>query len=466
MYYAVQICAATRMATMQQQTADYKWNGADLVGKGAYGRVYKVIFSFNVEKNAQFSYVNQCEIIFYKYSFIFYLSYKKGNEMTTGKEVAIKVFSGFTLEMYINREAETLKRCQHENIVQFLALQDVDHVLYRKDVIIMEYCARGNLLDFIDSQPNGLKSSQFLRMCDNLISAIKHLHEKSLVHRDIKPQNILISCSDDGTNIYKLADFGAARVLMPNQTYGSLYGTFEYIHPDIFAKFYAHALDVIPPQHFNNTHELWSIGVLLYEAASGMLPFEPKNGRDPKTMYRMLSKKQINQISAKEEEEGIIVWSTELPDNCAINEKIKREITPFLAHLISPVNLSFESFFHEAKAFLASAQDASTQNEKKKSNEKEMPVENRTVLQPRTNEQTEKKVQIKKAKRLRGKKQKENRVTKKKTKPMQRACKNNWWRISSKYKAFHYFYSSITTNKINLHIFVKYCTKQNRNVSI
>lgn len=44
MYYAVQICAATRMATMQQQTADYKWNGADLVGKGAYGRAYKVIF--------------------------------------------------------------------------------------------------------------------------------------------------------------------------------------------------------------------------------------------------------------------------------------------------------------------------------------------------------------------------------------------------------------------------------------
>lgn len=187
--------------------------------------------------------------------------------------------------------------------------------------------------DMIDSNPNGLSSSEFFRVCGDLVSAMEYLHKMKLVHRDIKPGNIVISKCCDGKSIYKVADFGAARTLRPNQHYSSLYGTYEYVHPDIFVNFYRQALDIAPTvKVFNETHEMWSVGVTLYETATGKLPFKPKSGReDCKTMYKMTSAKQHGQISATEEKDGI-EWSRELPQSCMIEQK--DDVTRFLAGLL------------------------------------------------------------------------------------------------------------------------------------
>lgn len=153
------------------------------------------------------------------------------------------------------------------------------------------------------------------------------------MHRDIKPGNILISTCCPGRSVYKIADFGAARFLKANQRFGSLYGTYEYMHPDIFAKYYYKALIINPPvQLFKETHDLWSIGITLFEAATGRLPFEPRNGRaDPKIMNEMINGKQCDHISAKEGEGGI-EWTRELPKSCAIENK--DVVTSFLAGLL------------------------------------------------------------------------------------------------------------------------------------
>lgn len=58
---------------------------------------------------------------------------------------------------------------------------------------------------------------------------MKHLRDLDIVHRDIKPGNIMKVTSDDGTAIYKLADFGAARELQDDENFVSLYGTEEYL---------------------------------------------------------------------------------------------------------------------------------------------------------------------------------------------------------------------------------------------
>lgn len=369
---------------MQLQIANYKWDCSNQIGKGAFGRVYK------------------------------------GNSIKSGEEVAIKCFQ-FTLNCYMNREAETMKLAAHQNIVKFLGLEQTDQKIPRR-VLIMEYCPAGDLQEFIDSRPNGLPPMEFLRLSDNLISATKHLFEKSLVHRDIKPSNILFSTHVDGTSIYKLADFGAARVLMPDESYGSLYGTYEYVHPDIFAKFYAHDLDIRPPsQYFNRYHEFWSIGVTLFEAASGRLPFNPKNGRpDRKAMYKMISQKQNDQISAKEVAEGQIEYSTELPENCAISDEMKHDITNLLVLLMS----SKESPFVEASGFLKSAREKITIKSNK------VPMKQTKLLRRRANTQKENQSPVKNVLQLRSaKKLKKHQVPMKK-KCLYRAGKNNWWRVT------------------------------------
>lgn len=246
--------------------------------------------------------------------------------------MAIKWFEG-TPDLYITREAETLKKCNHKNVVKFLGLESVEKVIVERQVLAMEFCSGGNLQEMIDSNPNGLSSTEFFRVCEDLVSAIKYLHKMKLVHRDIKPGNIVISKCCDGKSIYKVADFGAARTLRPNQHYSSLYGTYEYVHPDIFVNFYRQALDITPTvKVFNETHEMWSVGVTLFETATGKLPFNPKSGReDCKTMYKMTSAKQHGQISATEGKDGI-EWSRELPQSCMIEQK--DNVTRFLAGLL------------------------------------------------------------------------------------------------------------------------------------
>ncbi|XP_055308833.1 serine/threonine-protein kinase TBK1-like [Sitodiplosis mosellana] len=182
----------------------------------------------------------------------------------------------------------------HENVVKFFGFEKVDGT--NKKAIIMDNC-EGNLQDAIDNKPNGLAISEVMRLDQNIVGAMARLRSKNVIHRDIKPGNILLFRQEDGQSIYKLTDFGAARFLKPDETYGSLYGTFEYLHPDIFGKYYAHNLNILPEQRFTDGHELWSIGVTIYEAITGELPFEPKKGRqDPQNMYTMISQKNIDDI--------------------------------------------------------------------------------------------------------------------------------------------------------------------------
>lgn len=67
---------------------------------------------------------------------------------------------------------------------------------------------------------------------------MKHLRDNNLVHRDLKPGNIMKYISIDGTTVYKLTDFGAARELEDGQQFVSLYGTEEYL---VIHMFHIHA---------------------------------------------------------------------------------------------------------------------------------------------------------------------------------------------------------------------------------
>lgn len=239
---------------------------------------------------------------------------------------------------YVQREADTMSLADHKNVVKLLGFEKIEELAVTKRVIAMEYCTEGCLQQLIDSNPNGISSDEFYTLGGHVVSAMQHLNEINIVHRDIKPANIMIS-KIDGHSVYKIGDFGAARILQSNQTYGSLYGTYEYMHPDIFTLFHYQNLDIYPTvKRFNQNYEHWSVGATFYEALTGQLPFRPKQGRDDKTMFKMISGKKIGQISAVEKDNGI-EWASELPETCSVENK--KKVTALLAGLLKVSN-----FYH------------------------------------------------------------------------------------------------------------------------
>lgn len=199
----------------------------------------------------------------------------------------------------------------------------------------MEYCNGKDLRELIRANPFGLPEQLYLSVQSDLIAALKQLQEKEIFHGDIKPENILISVSSDRHMSFKLADFGAARILPPGERFETVNGTYEYLHPEMFEKHYAHALHIIPrAQTFEASHEIWSVGVTLYEAAVGQLPFDPTPRRANHTiMHRMISEKPPNHLSATQEN-GQIKWMKELPATCSLTMAMKIKITSFLVGLL------------------------------------------------------------------------------------------------------------------------------------
>ena len=132
----------------------------------------------------------------------------------------------------------------------------------------MELCTGGSLFNLLDDPENsyGLDEDEFLLVLSHLSAGMNHLRDNNLVHRDLKPGNIMKFIKDDGGVVYKLTDFGAARELQDDQQFVSLYGTEEYLHPDMYERA---VLRKPVGKTFGATVDLWSIGVTLYHVATG-----------------------------------------------------------------------------------------------------------------------------------------------------------------------------------------------------
>lgn len=276
----------------------------------------------------------------------------QGVNKNTGEPVAVKTFNQLSHmrphDVQI-REFEVLKKVKHENIVKLLAIEEEQEG--KGKVIVMELCTGGSLFNILDDPENtyGLKEEEFLLVLEHLSAGMKHLRDNNLVHRDLKPGNIMKFISDDGTTIYKLTDFGAARELEEDEQFVSLYGTEEYLHPDMYERA---VLRKAVRKTFGATVDLWSIGVTLYHVATGNLPFRPYGGRRNKeTMYFITTKKESGVISGTQSlENGPINWCRTLPKSCQLSYGLKKYVTPLLAGLLEVDTQkiwTFDKFFLE-----------------------------------------------------------------------------------------------------------------------
>uniref|UniRef100_A0A8C3ABR1 TANK-binding kinase 1 n=1 Tax=Cyclopterus lumpus TaxID=8103 RepID=A0A8C3ABR1_CYCLU len=253
------------------------------------------------------------------------------------------------------REFEVLKKLNHKNIVKLFAVEEESNT--RHKVLVMEYCPCGSLYTVLEESSNayGLPEDEFLLVLHDVVAGMNHLREYGIVHRDIKPGNIMRVIGEDGHSVYKLTDFGAARELEDDEQFVSLYGTEEYLHPDMYER------AVLRKDHqkkYGATVDLWSIGVTFYHAASGSLPFRPFEGprRNKEVMYKIITEKPSGTISGHQKcENGKIEWSTEMPVSCSLSKGLQSLLTPVLANILEADQekcWGFDQFFAETNDIL------------------------------------------------------------------------------------------------------------------
>ncbi|KAG8524843.1 Serine/threonine-protein kinase Nek5, partial [Galemys pyrenaicus] len=159
------------------------------------------------------------------------------------------------------KEVSLLAKMKHPNIVTFFSSFQENNRLF----IVMEYCDGGDLMKRISRQRGVLFSEdQILSWFVQISLGLKHIHDRKILHRDVKAQNIFLSKNG---MVAKLGDFGIARALNNSMELArTCVGTPYYLSPEICQN-----------KPYNNKTDIWSLGCVLYELCTLRHPFAGDN---------------------------------------------------------------------------------------------------------------------------------------------------------------------------------------------
>jgi tRNA A-37 threonylcarbamoyl transferase component Bud32 len=180
----------------------------------------------------------------------------------TNKKVAVKILKKKKMdqedfELY-KREVEILKICQHPNIIRLLDVFENSEYIY----IVMEHLAGGPLLTYFKDRKYKLKENRVRDIAHQIATALYYLKSFGIAHRDMKPDNIMMACKDEDSEI-KLIDFGLSKIIGPKERSKDPFGTIPYAAPEIILrKPYSHSVDI------------WSLGVTIFFLMTGFHPFD------------------------------------------------------------------------------------------------------------------------------------------------------------------------------------------------
>ncbi|XP_063172662.1 serine/threonine-protein kinase MARK2 isoform X5 [Candoia aspera] len=187
---------------------------------------------------------------------------KLARHVLTGKEVAVKIIDKTQLNssslQKLFREVRIMKVLNHPNIVKLFEVIETDKTLY----LIMEYASGGEVFDYLVAHGR-MKEKEARAKFRQIVSAVQYCHQKFIVHRDLKAENLLL---DADMNI-KIADFGFSNEFTFGNKLDTFCGSPPYAAPELFQgkKYDGPEVDV------------WSLGVILYTLVSGSLPFDGQN---------------------------------------------------------------------------------------------------------------------------------------------------------------------------------------------
>ncbi|VDD93802.1 unnamed protein product [Enterobius vermicularis] len=189
----------------------------------------------------------------------------RGVETTTGKPVAIKKMPKAKLK---ENELKVMKAVSSRFLVALIDIcMDTSEYMY----IIMELCDT-DLEQHLRFRTTGghLSSNDLRLLIDNVTRGYHALYESNIVHRDIKPQNILVKYDPlrQGFQSAKITDFGISRILSEeqNQSLCNIAGTFFYMAPEVGA-------NILTTTEYNYEIDMWSLGCVFYQCITGEIPF-------------------------------------------------------------------------------------------------------------------------------------------------------------------------------------------------
>uniref|UniRef100_A0A2K6F162 Serine/threonine-protein kinase SIK3 n=1 Tax=Propithecus coquereli TaxID=379532 RepID=A0A2K6F162_PROCO len=182
---------------------------------------------------------------------------KLARHILTGKEVSAG-HDPWHFIFQLFREVRIMKVLNHPNIVKLFEVIETEKTLY----LVMEYASGGEVFDYLVAHGR-MKEKEARAKFRQIVSAVQYCHQKFIVHRDLKAENLLL---DADMNI-KIADFGFSNEFTFGNKLDTFCGSPPYAAPELFQgkKYDGPEVDV------------WSLGVILYTLVSGSLPFDGQN---------------------------------------------------------------------------------------------------------------------------------------------------------------------------------------------
>jgi serine/threonine protein kinase len=199
-------------------------------------------------------------------------------EKESGVLVALKVINKQFLIKHnflhqIRREVEIQSKLEHPNIIRLYGYFQDKTSLF----LVEEFAENGALFEYVHAKKK-LETPQIKRIAFQVLAALHYLEQRKIMHRDIKLENILLD--KDGEP--KLADFGWAVHAITGRR-KSFCGTVIYLPPELISK-----------QEYDFKVDVWSLGILLFELATGKAPFA---GEDNNSTLEMIRSKDFTDLA-------------------------------------------------------------------------------------------------------------------------------------------------------------------------
>lgn len=267
---------APKFASIRESSFGNHWNGGEkynftgILGKGAFATVYR-------------------------------LQHKYDGRIIAAKEIDSRKFvKNGELDVKFDNELRIMRVLKHPNIVDFIGCEIHNHFVY----LFMEHVPYGDLasdlhlLGFLPERDVQTITKQTLR-------ALDYMHRRGVTHRDVKPDNILISTR--APLVIKLSDFGLSKSVVEKNTFLRTFcGTLLYCAPEVYPEYNYYLVPpfkrrrpgdpgpIIPDTPYNSSADMWSFAAVIFHLLAGDGPVPAQGGTNGQAMLEAIMTREID----------------------------------------------------------------------------------------------------------------------------------------------------------------------------